>query len=198
MPEGHGLIARPLTGERTYQFGADILDAVIRHCGARHDMLLQLKTPAPCAIEIVRDPPPLDGANLCGTFRHGAAGHVERFWLRLRPDLPIETREPGDDADVTGPARFEGERGELPAGGPGTVLQRAVHLAVALAMREYPDDYWRVPEIACDRLPPEGATVSMAVRQRVGGRFWKMEMGADGVPFGTLILARVVAPSESA
>jgi hypothetical protein len=198
MPDGPALIARPLTGERTYQFGADILEAVIGHCDARHDMLLQLKVPASCAIEVVAEPPAPDDPHLCGTFRHGAPGGVERLWLRLRPDLPIDLREPTDDAEVTESARFAADRGELPAGSPGTVLQRAVHLAVALAMREYPDDYWRVPEIACARLPPDDAAVSVTVRHRVGGRFWKMEIAADGVPFGTLILSRVIAPSEPA
>lgn len=193
MTDGPALIARPLTGERTYQFGADILEAIVAHCGARNDMLLQLKVPASCAIEIVRDPPPA-GADLCGSFRHGIAGRVEQVWLRLRPDLPIAEREATDDADVTAQARFEGDRADLPAGGPGTFLQRAVHLAVALAMREYPKDYWRMPEIACERIPPDDAAVSVILRHRVGGRFWKMEFGADGSRCGTLILSRVMAP----
>lgn len=194
MPHTPPLIAAPLTGARTYQFGADIFDAVIGQSGARRDMVLQLKVPAACAIALMPGEAPPDADLLCGTFRHAGRSGVERAWLRLVPDRPITIRRPADDAAITAGARFGAAAAELPAGGAGTFAQRAVLLALGVVTRAQPGHRWRIAEIGCARIPGEAATLAVALRHRVGGRFWKFDLAADGDPVGSVILARVPAP----
>lgn len=186
------LIEPPLSGERSYVFAADILDAAIRLTGAGAGITLQLKRPCDCAIELVPGIVPEDADEVCGTFRCDDAGAVRRWWLRRRADRPIAERVGGPDDAVERSAEFGTDGARLAAGVAGTVAQRALFLAVLLLERERPDDYWRLAEWTAATAPPTDGALQAIVRQRIGGRFWRVEIAVDGAIWGHVMLARVI------
>lgn len=186
------LIDPPLSGERSYIFAADILDAAIRLTGAAADLTLQLKRPSDCALELIPGMPPDTADEVCGTLRHEADDEVRRWWLRRRPDRPIVDRVDGPDDAVERQATFDADTARLPAGVPGTLAQRALILAVLLLEQERPDDYWRLAEWSAFRPFPADGALQVTVRHRIGGRFWKLELAVDGTVLGHVMLARVI------
>lgn len=93
------LVEPPLTGERTYVHGVDILEALLAGTGAESDIVLVLRTAGGAAIETL-DAAPAAGEPGCGEFRYRRAGCAHRVWLRHRPDRPITARRPWDDAEL--------------------------------------------------------------------------------------------------
>ena len=181
------LIEPPLTGERTYLHGADILDALVAATGAESDLGLVLRVAGNCAIEALPGPP---DAAACGRFRYRRGGRDHQLVLRHRPDRPIARRLVGDDARLVAGAELECDRATQPAGTPGGILQRAVALALALLERPHPEDYWSIAEIDCRVAPPADGALAVAVQPRLGGRFWRAAVAVDGGPLGTVLLAR--------
>lgn len=186
------LIEPPLSGGRSYVFAADILDAAIRVTGARAGITMQLKSPSDCALDLVPGMPPDGAGEVCGTFRSDEGGEIRRWWLRRRPDRPIAERVDGPDEEVERQAEFGPDTARLAAGMTGTLAQRALILAVLLLERERSDDYWRLAEWTAAEAPPADGTLQVTVRNRVGGRFWKVELSVDGTVRGHLMLARVI------
>jgi len=169
------LIDVPLTGERSYIHGADLFDALTAATGAEAEIVLSLTAASDCAIELRDETAGPPSAEPCGRFRYASDGTLRRHVLLRRPDRPIAVRRPLSDE-------------ALPAGT--SFMRRASELAVSLLMREFPDDYWTIGQIACWRRPPEGAAPAVAIRACLAGRFWKVAVEADGVSIGHVVLAR--------
>jgi len=184
------LIDVPLTGDRSYLHGADIFDALLALTGARRDIVLSLRAASDCAIEVC-DAAGRPAADSCGAFRHRHDGTVCRHHLLRRADLPITARRDCDEEALIDGACFGADRATAPGGPhPGSFMRRAVAVYVALLEYELPDDYWSIAEIACAHPPRDDAALEVAVRNRVGNRFWNAAVLADDQPLGHVILAR--------
>ncbi|BBK35549.1 hypothetical protein STAQ_06270 [Allostella sp. ATCC 35155] len=183
------LVEPPLTGERTYVHGVDILEALLAGTGAESDIVLVLRTAGGAAIETL-DAAPAAGEPGCGEFRYRRAGCAHRVWLRHRPDRPITARRPWDDAELLRGATLGDGRASQPTGGPAGPLHRAVAMGLALLERSHPDDYWSIAEIACARRPPPDGAVAITAAPRLGWRFCRFDVALDGDRLGHVLMAR--------
>lgn len=183
------LIAPPLTGERTYLHGVDILQALIGATGADGALRLVLRVAGSVAIE-AGEAPPSDDDPVCGEFHFRCGTVPGHLWLRHRTDRPVTHRLPGRDADLAMGAALHGDRAQQGADVPGHPLHRAVALALALLERSHPDDYWTIAEIAAAEPPPPSGAVAIELAPRLGGRFCRVEVAIDGQSFARVLLAR--------
>lgn len=183
------LVAPPLTGERSYVHGVDILEALLAATGAERDIALVLRAAGGVAIEALDAPPP-EGEGACGEFRYGRAGRAHRLWLRHCPDRPITARRPwDDDALLEGAVLGEGCATQ-PTGVAASPLHRAVAIGLALLERGHPEDYWSIAEIACERRPPRDGRIAITVKPRLGWRFCRFEIAIDDRRLGHILMAR--------
>ena len=183
------LIELPRTGERSYLHGADIFDALVGGTRAHRDIVLALRVASDCAIEVV-DRAAAD-ADVCGTFRHRPDGGEHRHLLVRRRDRPLSTQVAFDESALTADAAFGPDRAWLPAGsGAFTFMRRSIALCLRLLERDHRQDYWTIAEIACCVAPRDDSAIGVAVANRVGGRFWKMALAANGEHVGHVLLAR--------
>jgi hypothetical protein len=181
----------PLTGERSYIHGADLFDALTAATGAEAEIVLSLTAASDCAIELRDETAGPPSADPCGRFRYASDGTLRRHILLRRPDHPIAARRPLNDEALLAGATFWTHRAAMGATPrDASFMRRASELAVALLMREFPEDYWTIGQIACWRRPPEGAAPAVAIRACLAGRFWKVAVEADGVSVGHVVLAR--------
>lgn len=183
------LVAPPLTGERTYVHGVDILEALLAATGAEREITLVLRTAGAVGIE-AQEAAPAEGEPVCGEFRHRRAGHPQRLWLRHRPDRPIVARHPWDQSALLRGATLNDGCATQPADGQGSLLHRVVAMGLALLERSHPGVHWSIAEIACRHRPPPDGAIAITVAPRLGWRFCHVAMTVDGSPLGHILMAR--------
>lgn len=188
MPANPVRLPLRLGDTRKYIYGADLFDALILASGADAAARLRLLSISDKALELCFGEPDLKSPDLCGFFEYTRQGSHQAGWIRQCPDDAVCERDPLLDREAIEAAEFAPNRAQVERDPRFSAGKTGLILVVALLERLFPDDAWNLAEMSAVDAPSSGRVIDVKLTRQMG-KFVFVSIGADGKPWGQLVLA---------